>query len=202
MSAGVVSFGGSRSLPVSFFWLVLRVVFGVLSSGCSVCVGCAVGADALVVRAVLRAGAAARLRVFAVGSVSGWGFWRGSALGSVRAAAAAGAAVSWGSGGSSGSLRARLALRSARCVGWAARARCAGSRSCGAVFFVVGGPAVSPGSWGSLVWAARASLPVVVFPCGVGASCLPSSLPVVGSVGWVPAGPGVWALGWRLVVGG
>ena len=48
------------------------------------------------------------------------------------------------------------------------------------------------GSWASAAFAAGLGLPVVVFPCGF------SALPPWGA--WVPAGSGVWASGFRLVV--
>ena len=48
------------------------------------------------------------------------------------------------------------------------------------------------GSWASAAFAAGLGLPLVVFPCGF------SALPPWGV--WVPAGSGVWASGFRLVV--
>ena len=47
------------------------------------------------------------------------------------------------------------------------------------------------GSWASAAFAVGLGLPLVVFPCGF------SALPSWGS--WVPAGSGVWAVGFRLV---
>ena len=49
------------------------------------------------------------------------------------------------------------------------------------------------GSWASAAFAAGLGFPLVVFPCGFP----PSSLPPWGL--WVPAGSGVWAVGFRLV---
>ena len=67
----LVGFCGSRALPASSSALVFRVVCSILASRRSLAVGCCVGADASVVRAVLAAGAAARLSVFcAFGPVS------------------------------------------------------------------------------------------------------------------------------------
>jgi hypothetical protein len=65
--AGMVGFCGSRALPVSAAdsALVSGVVGSVLSGGRGVAVGCAVGADALVVSSVLALGASSWLRVFA-----------------------------------------------------------------------------------------------------------------------------------------
>jgi len=61
----LIGFCGSRSLPASARPLVTGVVSSVLSSRRSLAVGCCVGADACVLRAVLAAGAAPRLCVFA-----------------------------------------------------------------------------------------------------------------------------------------
>jgi hypothetical protein len=47
------------------------------------------------------------------------------------------------------------------------------------------------GSWASAAFAVGLGLPLVVFPCGF------SALPAWGR--WVPAGSGVWAVGFRLV---
>ena len=92
-----IYFGGSRSLSPSFFSFVAGVVGLALRRGFGVSVGCAAGADATVVRAVLRfASAASRLSVAAVGSSCGAGFWRGSApLSLLRSVASRGAAVVW-----------------------------------------------------------------------------------------------------------
>lgn len=167
----VVAFGGSRS--VSSCPLVGRVVSSVLASGASVSVGCAVGVDALVVSSVLTAGAGRRLSLFLVGSVVGpsgfsgggrpVGFWRGSALSSVSAAEQASAVLHPLAGGPlSLPLRVRLFGRSVACCSSAL----AGGPHSGAVFFVAGGPSVSPGSWSVAAWCVRAGLPVVVFPVG------------------------------------
>ena len=50
------------------------------------------------------------------------------------------------------------------------------------------------GSWSEVALAVGLGLPVVVFWCAPGSAVLPSW----GS-SWVPAGRGVWALGWRFV---
>jgi hypothetical protein len=148
-----VHFGGSRCLASSP--VVARVVSAALGRGASVHVGCAVGADQLVVGAALAAGAASRLSVFSVGSSSRSGFWAGSAVGSVLAAAAAGARVVWSAGGSQAiPLRARLLLRSR-----AALVGCSVS-----VFFLA-----SPSSPGSLAVAGHAvalGQSVFAFSCG------------------------------------
>ena len=186
----VVAFGGSRGLPVSAEPFVRRVVGAVLGAGRSVAVGCAAGADAAVVEAVVRAGACRRLSVFSVFGRSGAGSCGVSAVGAVLRAAAAGARVFWWAGGGrSVGLVPRLVARSAACV----RSAAAGGAGSGLVLFV--SSAHSPGSWGSARLAARLGVPVVVFLVGVPAGCLVS----LGQGRWVPAGSGVWASGWLWV---
>lgn len=136
----LVHFGGSRSLVSAP--LLARVVQAVVAAGGSVRVGCAAGADRLVVLAALAAGAASRLSVFAVGAASGAGFWSGSALPAVHAAAAAGASVSWLAGGG---LQVPLVGR-LMCRSRAALRGCSSS-----VFFLA-----SPSSSGSLAVAGAA----------------------------------------------
>ncbi len=189
----LVGFFGSRSLPSSP--LVSRVVASVLASGRGVAVGCASGGDALALSAALAAGSSPL--VFAVGGPSGAGFWRGSALGLVRRAAAAGCPVRWWAGGAASlSLRRRLRARSVAFVA----AVSASGPGAGLVGFVRGGWSASPGSWGSVGSALAAGLPVVVFPVGCPVSAFPCSFRGVGRVRWLPAGSGVWAAGFRAVV--
>ena len=107
----LVGFCGSRSLPPSATPLVAGVVSSVLSSRRSVAVGCCVGADACVLSAVLAAGAAPRLCVFAAfgpvsppcgtaSRVEAPGASRSLSWPSrVGAALRAGASVRWWSGG-------------------------------------------------------------------------------------------------------
>ncbi len=199
----MVGFVGSRSLPVGFAALVRRVVRAFLRSGADIAVGCSDGADALVIRSVVEAGAASRLTVFAVGDRLGNGFWRLSAFPAVCVARDAGARVLWRAGGVFGSLRVRLARRSEALV----RAVAASSGRRGLVAFVsVSCPLdVSPsrrfagrgsGSWGAVALAVGLGLPVVVFPCGVG----PSALPGWWGGHWVPvARSGLWAGAFRFV---
>ena len=89
-----VVFSGSRRLPASASGLVRDVVAAVLRAGRAVSVGCAVGADAAVLRAVLSLGAVARCRVFAVFGRAGEGSWSGSAVPLVLEAARLGVPVS------------------------------------------------------------------------------------------------------------
>jgi len=122
-----------------------------------------VGADEAVIRAVLRAGGALRLVVFAVGGPDGRGFFAGSALAAVRAAERCGAQVVWWAGGvcsCSGRcscLRSRLRARTLRLA----------REVDGLVAFVVGGPKVSPGSWLAIRSALSRRLPLRVFPRGI-----------------------------------
>ena len=150
----LVVFGGSRSLSASFAPLVSRVVSASLARGFSLRVGCARGADRLVVAAVLAQSAADRLSVFCAG-------FPGSRL--VAAGAAGARVVPWAGGASSLPAVARLALRSRRsAVGCSV-----------AVFFLS-----SPASRGSLVCAGFASsigAAVFVFSCGF--SGAPAPLP-------------------------
>jgi len=161
-----IHLGGSRALAPSSA-AVRAVVAAVLATGASVHVGCAIGADAQVIKAVLAAGAASRLAVFAAFGPAGLGSWSGSAVQVVQAAARAGAAVTWFAGGPAPvPLRARLAQRSAAAL-----------RGCAASAFFQPGP-------GSLAVAARAAQvgqPVFVF-----ASQAP--LPLAGQPGqWQPS---------------
>ena len=173
-SSSLVAFGGSRSLPSSAASLVASVVGACLRAGRSVSVGCAAGADALVLSSALAVpGGAALLSVFAVGASSGSGFWSGSALPAVRAALAAGARVLWLAGGAlSVPLRARLLLRS--------RAALVGAS---AFVLFLASPS-SPGSLSVAGFAVSAGLPVFAFSFGfVGAPLAPRRC----AGAWVPA---------------
>jgi hypothetical protein len=177
-----VYFGGSRSLVSST--PLFSLVVGVLAAGGSVSVGCAAGADALVVSAALRVGCAPRLSVFAVGSSSGAGFWSGSApLASLLAAAAAGARVVWSAGGpASVPFRARLFRRSL-----------AGLAGCSfAVFFSPGAGSLAVAAAavarGLPVWAVCPAVPAAPAGCcgsWVACSCLAGF--VLPCWAWVPA---------------
>ena len=205
-----VGFVGSRSLSPRFASLVSSVVSAVLSSGRSVAVGCASGADQFALSAALCAlpapGSFPWLRVFAAFGPGGFASaGRASAVPAVLAAAARSCAPGsglaspvvvrfWAGGGPGVPLRARLAARSSALV-----SAVAGSGpGAGLVAFVSGGPSASPGSWRSVRAAVSAGVSVVVFLCGCPASVLP---PLWGG-SWVPAGSGVWAGGWRWVPAG
>jgi len=170
VNQSVVSFGGSRGLsPLSSSAAALRAVVGLwVAGGSRVQVGCATGADALVVQACLAAGVASQLSVFAAFDQFGEGSCSVSAVAVVAAAAAAGARVSYLAGGSLAiPLVARLARRS--------QAALVGSQAL--VLFLA-----SPVSPGSLSTAAAA----VAQGIGVFAFCpsQPCALRSVGS--WVP----------------
>lgn len=198
----VVTFGGSRSLASCP--LAVAAVRSVLASGRRVSVGCAVGVDSVVVSSVLAAGGASSLSVFAVGGFGAGGrplgFWRGSAVSAVSAAVRAGASVSWWAGGpSSLPLRVRLFGRSVAACSLAL----GGGPGSGAVFFVAGGPSVSPGTWSVAAWCVRAGLPVVVFPAGSSGFAWPGAswAGVAGS--FAPAAAsGLWSLARRWVPAG
>lgn len=179
---GVVALAGSRVLPAAAPALVRAVVWSLLGEGCSLAVGCCVGAD----QVALGQCAPAQARVYCAFGPAGQGACAWSAVSAVLAHAAAGGAVSWWAGGGARvPLRRRLASRSA------AVAR---SASSGAVVFLA-----SPTSRGSLIVAqgvARRGLPVVAFPLGFPAAELPH---LGGGGAWAPVGSGFPAGGWRWV---
>ena len=223
----LIGFCGSRSLPASATPLVAGVVSSVLCSRRSVAVGCCVGADACVLRAVLAAGAAPRLCVFAAfGPVSPpWPASRVEAPGASRslswpsgvgAALRAGASVRWWSGGGPAvPLAGRLASRSAALV--SAVASSGSEAGAGLVGFVSSAcptalvPSPSParcfsgqgrgcGSWGSLALAAGLKLPVVVFPFSPSGYGSGPELPRFWGGSWVPVErPSSWVGGFRFV---
>jgi hypothetical protein len=168
-----VMFGGSRSLSPSAAPLVSAVVSAALSAGRSVSVGCAAGADALVLSAAL-AVAPSRVSLFCAGSPAGLGFWSGSApLPLLLSAAPVGASVSWLAGGPlAAPLRARLLRRSLAALA-----------GCSLAVFFLGSPS-SPGSLAVAGHAVACGLPVFAFP--VGFAGLPACPPGC-SGSWLPA---------------
>jgi hypothetical protein len=162
-----------------------------------VAVGCASGVDAAVVSAVVAAGAASRLVVFAVSPPGGLPAARVAPL---LAAASAGAALRWPAAVVAPAAAA-LAARSRSVVA----AAVAGGPGSGLVAFP-GGPCPAvcrpvagrlssgrvsgggSGSWLSVALAVGTGLPVVVFPpAGVAPPAWPGG-------SWVPAASsGVWA---------
>jgi hypothetical protein len=216
----MVGFCGSRALPASAeISALVSGVVGSVSAGVprrNVAVGCATGADALVISTALAAGAASRLHVFAAfGPVSSsWPTALVSAPGAsssvssvsgVAEAFAAGAFVSWWAGGGPAvPLAGRLASRSTALISAVA----ASGAGRGFVGFVSSpcpsglSPSPAPsacfsisgsGSWATLALATGLGLPVVVFPVGLPASALPAWR---GS--WAPLA-GAWSGGFHFV---
>ncbi|OGR96314.1 MAG: hypothetical protein A2V88_05035 [Elusimicrobia bacterium RBG_16_66_12] len=194
----VVGFCGPRSLgPAGCAW-VASAARAVVVGGSVVAAGCAVGADAAAVSGALSApGGSARLRVFAVGSASGFGFPRAGYPAAVAAAFVARAAsVSWLAGGVlSVPLPARLAARSLAFVRFLAAsggalvvaASSLPSRPFGPGPF----PSCGSGSWSSAAAAVLAGVPVFVAPFGVSPAAFPA-LP--GGGAWVAVPGGLWGL--------
>lgn len=200
----VVGFVGSRSLPSvgCAGGLVEQVVAAARFGGRTVAVGCCVGADAAVLRAVLASqsscssGDEAQLQVFAAFGADGAGACSLSAVDAVGEAAAVAfspghgcVARSWvrwlAGGGPSVPVARRLAARTRALVAFV------GSRldSCLVAF-------LAPGSGRGTLFAVRlavvAGLPVAVFP--VGGASLPASLPRFGPVAWRRlASSGLWS---------
>lgn len=183
MVAGLVGFGGSRSLSSSFAPLVSSVVASVLASGRRLAVGCCRGADQLVLSSVPAASLPA-VSVFSAFGPGGRGSLAAvSAVSVVLAAVAGGASVSWWAGGpASLPLRLRLPSRSQALVRSLAVPRLPGSAF---VLFLGSGPC-----FGSLAAARLAvvfGLPVFAFSCGR-SSPLP---PLAGGGVWLaPSGSG------------
>ena len=153
----IVLFGGSRDLDQAFADLVAAAVAAVLAAGCTLSVGDCLGADhfalaaAWEIRPLLH-----RLRVSAVGGVSGAGFWSHSVpLGFLLPFSRAGYFVHWWAGGRRGvPFRGRLLRRSLAAL----------SGAVAAVFFLS-----SPSSAGSFkvaVAAAQRGCRVSAFCCG------------------------------------
>ncbi len=102
MSGAVFAVCGSRSLPASAGGLVSRVCAALVRFGGSLVVGCAAGADSLVLSTALSGGAVPVssvrcLAAFGVGGVGSAG--AASAVSVVAAFASAGGSVEWLTGG-------------------------------------------------------------------------------------------------------
>lgn len=188
--ASRLGFAGSRSLGPECLPLVREVVRScVASSSGPFSVGCSSGGDALALLSLLASGVAPSVRVFAVGSSAGEGFWSGSALSRVRSAASGGARVRWLAGGPlSRTLRARLAARSSAFV----RSLAPGASLC----LFLASPS-SPGSLRSARLALAAGCRVFAFACGFS----PALLPSLGPGRWVRCGGGPFVGGFRWLPG-
>ena len=199
----LVGFSGPRRLPVGQVQLFSAVVGSLLRAGRGIGVGCAAGADALVIAATLAAGGAPSLSVFAAFGPEGQGAGRSSALLPVWLAQRAGASVSFFAGGESPPLLARLARRSQALVS----AVSVSGLGCGFVGFptrpcpsgVIPSQAwqsCGSGTWSTLLLAAGKGVSVVVVP--VGWRWQPPAWPGR----WEPAGRAwPWSAGWRWVPG-
>ena len=107
-------FGGSRTVQpqTAEHATIAAVTHAAIESGCQINVGCAIGADALVIRC-FRPSSFSLLRIFAAFDPSGAGGWSGSAVRLVQRAAQVGASVAWLAGGAlSVPIVARLMARS------------------------------------------------------------------------------------------
>lgn len=153
MSGRSVYFGGSRGLSSSL--VVRSVVWAALAAGFSVRTGCAIGADSLVISAVLAAGWLSRLAVFAAFGPGGAGALSCSASSLVGRVYRAGAQVVFSS-----LLSCRPAAR------LAARSRAALLGSAIACFFLAPGSFARSGSLLAAAAAVRSGIPVYVFSCG------------------------------------
>lgn len=217
MTAPLVGFTGPRFGPAAAARpLVAALVRSSLAAGRCVAAGCALGVDAAVVAAAMRAGAARRLSVFSAFGPSGLGRLPGSSapLASLAAVVRAGGAVVWWAGGgpASGIVPAppgRLVGRSLALV--RALAAIPGSTLVGVVAapppqpFAPGGwPSCGSGTWGTLAAAAVRGLPVVVVPVGwasftaAALPALPGPPPWETGGAWAPAASsGLWSCAWR-----
>ncbi len=176
-SKSVIAFGGSRSFHFSDE--VFKVVEKVVASAASVRVGCALGADELVIKLVLGLQAAKKLTVCAVFDRASRGSWRDSAVQSVLLAEAMSASVLWCSGGG---LQVPLIARLAR------RSRAVISGSSAFVLFLSPGVSSSSGSCSAASFAVSSGVPVFAFSAEV-----PPALSVAGR--WVAssfAGQSCW----------
>lgn len=176
----VVALAGSRSLSASGCAKVVEVTAGLLASGCSLVVGCCVGADETVLSAC---SAGLPVSVLAAFGPGGEGAGPASAVGPVRAFARAGGPVTWWAGGRAAvPLRVRLAARTQAVA-------CGGSGGLVAFF----GSAVSRGTVLACRVAVGRGAPVAAFPLGFAGE----ELPALGPGAWVPLhGVGLWAGAW------
>ena len=172
---------GSRRVERHHVEPYLPRLISYVRSGGMLVVGCARGADALVVEAVLSAGYASQLHIFAIGGEDGRGFSRGARGASValiQEAAGAGATMHWWAGGGPEvPITGRLVKRSCAAVSFT---HAQGGRGVmGFVDSLPGRPWVGRGLWrscGSGTWstlAAAAWLGLPTFVCPVGLQLTP-----------------------------
>ena len=167
---------GSRRVERHHVEPYLPRLISYVRSGGKVVVGCARGADALVVEAVLSAGYASQLHIFAIGGADGRGFSRGARgapVALIQEAAEAGATMHWWAGGGPEvPITGRLVKRSCAAVTFT---NAQGGRGVmGFVDSLPGRPWVGRGLWrscGSGTWSTLAAavwlgLPTYVCPVG------------------------------------
>ena len=169
---------GSRRVERHHVEPCLPRLVSYVRSGGKLVVGCARGADALVVEAVLSAGYASQLHIFAIGGADGRGFSRGARgapVAMIQDAAEAGATMHWWAGGGPEvPITGRLVKRSCAAVMFT---HAQGGRGVmGFVDSLPGRPWIGRGLWrscGSGTWstlAAAAWLGLPTYVCPVGLS--------------------------------
>ena len=161
MTSKNVTFGGSRTLARSFFPLIRQVVLASLDSGFSVRVGCARGADELVIGACAHAQQLEHLAIFCAGDPPRR--LSNAVLETARV-------VPFAGGIGAIPIRARLALRSKRAA-----------QGCTVAVFFLDVPD-SRGSLNTAAVAAAQGSQVFCFSCGF--SGPPAPLSCAGS--WMP----------------
>jgi len=199
----LVGFAGSRNLQPKWYTLIEKVVSAVAKAGRGIAVGCARGADELVIRACFADSTKLQvpcLRIFAAFGPDGKGVWKYSATKLVQWVARLAIKyneegkepriiVHWWVGGREGTeLIPRLKLRTKRMV----EAVVGSGQGRGLIAFVAGGPCRSPGTWGAIRLAHEQGLPIIVFACG----CSVRDFPSLGEGHWRNAGRGMWELAW------
>ena len=176
MSGRLVAVVGSRALPASWAGRVSQVVSSLVSRGCSVGSGGALGADLFALQAVLKLGAVKGAQVFLPGRVSQAPTASGHML---SALVSAGGSVVPGPATPGCSRQEYVAALFARSLALV-------RASVGVVAFVVG---QSSGTWFTCQAAARFGRSVVVFPVEG-----PRALRSLGCGSWqpLPCWPGSW----------
>ncbi len=190
----IIGFTGSVNLPDDSALSVTHQIARIIDTADRVYVGCALGVDALVIDAMLRAGRASDLEVFVAFGPLRTAPYRGSRhysapgesqpisnLSGVAVAQMAGATVHWWAGGGADvPLRGRLAKRSLTLIEslWSDHGELfAFPVRLPAVPFGKGKfPACGSGTWSTAAAAAKLNVPVYVLPaaCLVDLPCLPS----------------------------
>jgi DNA processing protein len=179
MSGRLVAVVGSRALPASWAGRVSQVVSSLVSRGCSVGSGGALGADLFALQAVLQLGAVQGAQVFLPGSLAQAPAASARLLQSFLSRGGEVLSGSAAPGCSFSQYVSALFARSEALV----------RASVGVVAFVSG---QSRGTWFTCQFAARLGRSVVVFPVEG-----PRALHSLGCGSWVPVPP--WSGAWRWV---